>query len=68
MARAAAGRRGCRSVARATNRPPGDCARKNCALGSSPLEVLPMSDLFSLQGRVALVTGGSRGIGKMIAA
>ncbi|MRD47623.1 SDR family oxidoreductase [Caenimonas koreensis DSM 17982] len=27
-----------------------------------------MNDLFSLQGRTALVTGGSRGIGKMIAA
>jgi 2-deoxy-D-gluconate 3-dehydrogenase len=27
-----------------------------------------MTDLFSLQGRTALVTGGSRGIGKMIAA
>ncbi len=27
-----------------------------------------MKDLFSLQGRIALVTGGSRGIGKMITA
>ena len=27
-----------------------------------------LTNLFSLEGRTALVTGGSRGIGKMIAA
>lgn len=27
-----------------------------------------MNDLFSLEGRKALVTGGSRGIGRMIVA
>ena len=27
-----------------------------------------MNDLFSLEGRTALITGGSRGIGRMIAA
>ena len=27
-----------------------------------------MTDLFTLQGRTALITGGSRGIGRMIAA
>src|SRR5580692_7080027 len=32
------------------------------------MEKRMFKDLFSLQGRVAVVTGGSRGIGRMIAA
>jgi len=34
---------------------------------ASDLQPLPTSDLFSVEGKTALVTGGSRGIGAMIA-
>src|SRR5689334_20316161 len=49
------------------------CARTidGPAAGSRAAERLKgesMNDLFSIEGRVALVTGGSRGIGRMIAA
>ncbi len=33
----------------------------------TPRKNSPMNDLFSLSGRVALITGGSRGIGRMMA-
>ena len=39
-----------------------------CGTNALPAGGLPMNDLFSLAGRTALVTGGSRGIGRMIAA
>lgn len=34
---------------------------------SPPLGGVPLADVFSLEDRVAIVTGGSRGIGRMIA-
>jgi NAD(P)-dependent dehydrogenase (short-subunit alcohol dehydrogenase family) len=37
------------------------------AFGSAPCTVVAVSDLFSIEGKKALVTGGSRGIGLMIA-
>ena len=45
------------------------CAAGLAMVGGTITEELhsPMSDLFSLQGRSALITGGSRGIGRMIA-
>lgn len=42
----------------------GDTTRKNGRAGEQHMD---FSKLFSLEGRVAVVTGGSRGIGEMIA-
>src|SRR4029079_1746268 len=59
-------------VARAPQGTQGHVARRAVASaldgGPEIFSRYSMSELFSLKGRTALVTGGSRGIGRMIAA